>query len=176
MKMELIAALLHSPKVLFLDEPTIGLDVMAQAGIRRCLREYNKEREITVIVTSHYMQDIEALCDRVIVLNCGRIIHDGLLSEIVARIAGHKVVTIQFRNGTMPTGIESFGDITDFSPPKVSMRWDRRDLPQRVAKLLADYPIDDISLEDPPIEEVIAEMYRTGLAGPGYSDSQADRA
>ena len=165
MKMELIAALLHSPRVLFLDEPTIGLDVVAQAGIRKCLREYNREKRVTILLTSHYMQDIEALCDRVIVINQGRIVHDGALSEIVERLAGHKVVTIQFHDGRMPPGIESFGDVTDFSPPRVTMRWDRRDLPERAAKLLADYQIDDISVQDPPIEEVIAEMYRTGLTG-----------
>jgi ABC-2 type transport system ATP-binding protein len=97
MKVELIAALLHSPKVLFLDEPTIGLDVVSQANIRACLREYNRDKNITVLLTSHYMQDVEALCKRVVVINHGRLVFDGRLSEIVERFSARQELTARGR-------------------------------------------------------------------------------
>ena len=165
MKMELIAALLHSPSVLFLDEPTIGLDVVAQAAIRRCLREYNQTRKVTVLLTSHYMRDIEALCDRVLVINQGRLVHDGLLSDIVNRFAAYKVVTLRFADGRMPDQFGPVAQVLSRTPPTVTLRVERTSVAEQAARLLADYPIEDISVEDPPIEEVIAQMYSAGIAG-----------
>jgi ABC-2 type transport system ATP-binding protein len=159
MKMELIAALLHSPSILYLDEPTIGLDVTAQAAIRRCLREYNREKKVTVLLTSHYMQDIEALCDRVMIINHGKLIHDGRLSDIVDRFAGYKIVTLRFHDGRMPERIETSGEILQVAPPTATLRLPRESIAEQAGRLLARYPIDDLSVEDPPIEEVISRIY-----------------
>lgn len=159
MKMELIAALLHSPRILFLDEPTIGLDVVAQTNIRKCLREYNRDKKVTVLLTSHYMQDIEALCNRVMVINHGKMIHDGPLSDIIQRFADYKILTLRFHNGVMPDRIEDLGEIIDLQPPNVSLRLPRESIAHEVGKLLSQYAIDDISVEEPPIEEVISRLF-----------------
>lgn len=159
MKMELIAALLHSPRVLFLDEPTIGLDVVAQAGIRRCLREYNRDNQVTILLTSHYMQDIEALCDRVIVINHGRLIHDGPLADIVSRFAKTKLVTVRFRNGAWPGNLATFGEIVESLRPRATLRMPRESVAERAARLLSEFEVDDVTVEDPPIEEVIGQVF-----------------
>ena len=102
MKMELIAALLHSPEVLFLDEPTIGLDVVAQHNIQTFLRHYQQVRQVTILLTSHYMKDVAALCRRVVIIAQGRIIYDGSLAGIIDRFGGHKIVSLLFADGQMP--------------------------------------------------------------------------
>ena len=168
MKMELIAALLHSPRILFLDEPTIGLDVVAQAAIRRCLREYNRRMQVTVLLTSHYMQDIEALCGRVMVINHGRLIHDGPLADIVRRFAGYKTVTLRFHDGAMPDHFGSAAHVLELNPPKVKLRLPREAVAREASGWLAQHQIDDFSVEDPPIEDVISAMYQ--------SASRRDRA
>ena len=165
MKMELIAALLHSPRILFLDEPTIGLDVVAQASIRRCLREYNRSRQVTVLLTSHYMQDIEALCDRVMIINHGKLVHDGLLADIVNRVAGYKILTLQFRNGKMPERFDDIGEVLSLVPPRVTLRLSRESVARQAGRLLAEHDIEDISVEDPPIEEVISQVFGERVAG-----------
>lgn len=159
MKMELIAALLHSPSILFLDEPTIGLDVVAQANIRKCLREYNRDKKVTVLLTSHYMQDIEALCNRVMVINHGKMVHDGPLSDIIQRFADYKILTLRFHDGVMPDRIEDIGEIIELQPPNVSLRLPRESIAHEAGKLLSQYAIDDISVEEPPIEEVIRRLF-----------------
>ena len=164
MKMELIAALLHSPRILFLDEPTIGLDVVAQAGIRRCLREYNEHSGVTILLTSHYMQDIEALCDRVMVINHGRLIHDGPLQDIVDRFAGYKLLTLRFRNGNLPAELERAGELVERAGPRITLRMPRETVAATAASLLAQHDISDVSVEDPPIEDVIARLYGQAAA------------
>ncbi len=161
MKMELIAALLHSPKVLFLDEPTIGLDVIAQTNIRQCLREYNRDEQVTIVLTSHYMQDIEALCRRVLVISHGQLIHDGPLSDIIDRFATYKLLSLRFANGDWPEGLDKIGEIIERSRPSVTIRIPRDQVADRTSELLGKYAIQDFSVEDPPIEEVIATMYST---------------
>ncbi len=160
MKMELIAALLHSPDILLLDEPTIGLDVVAQASIRRCLRDYNRQRNVTILLTSHYMQDIEALCDRVLVINHGRLVHDGPLRDIIDRFGGYKVVTLRFHDGQMPAQFDDVCEVLERDGPKVKLRLPRELVAEQAGRLLTAYDIDDISVEDPPIEEVIGAMYK----------------
>ncbi len=160
MKMELIAALLHSPRVLFLDEPTIGLDVVAQTNIRHCLQQYNQERQVTILLTSHYMRDIEALCDRVLVIDHGRLVHDGLLRDITERFATHKLLQLRFQNGRMPERPEEFGEVTDLTPPRLTLRVPREQVPQCVSHLLDCYDVDDIAIEDPSIENVISALFR----------------
>jgi ABC-2 type transport system ATP-binding protein len=160
MKMELIAALLHSPEVLFLDEPTIGLDVVAQHNIQQFLRHYQQSRRITILLTSHYMKDVAALCKRVVIIASGRIMYDGSLAGIVDRFSGHKVVTLQFpSDDAPPENLARYGDVLEEKLPKVRIRIGRRAVPEVLASILANHTIEDISVEDPPLEEVIAEMF-----------------
>ncbi|MGD2109950.1 MAG: ABC transporter ATP-binding protein [Phycisphaerae bacterium] len=178
MKMELIAALLHSPRILYLDEPTIGLDVVAQSSIRRCLREYNNTRRVTILLTSHYMQDIEALCDRVMMINHGRLVHDGSLSEIVNRFATHKIVTLRFHDGQFPDQLDQFGEVVQLDPPKVTLRLPRQTVAKEASRILARFDVSDFSVEDPPIEDIIGLMYQetSSRAHPGDAEGAAHHA
>ncbi|RME38209.1 MAG: ATP-binding cassette domain-containing protein [Planctomycetota bacterium] len=160
MKMELIAALLHSPRVLFLDEPTIGLDVVAQMSIRQCLKAYNREKRITVLLTSHYMQDIEALCDRVLIIHHGRLIHDGPLARVLDRFGGYKLLKVRFGNGHVPERLDSIGEVVELDPPTVTFHLPRDEVPERASRLLQRFAVEDISVEDPPIAEVIGRVFR----------------
>ena len=159
MKMELIAALLHSPEVLFLDEPTIGLDVIAQHNIQKFLKHYQEERKITVLLTSHYMKDVAALCKRVIIIAYGEIVYDGSLSGIVDRFSGHKVLSLQFADDRMPSDLARYGEVLEIIEPKARLRVDRSKIADVLSSVLASYSIEDVSVEDPPLEEVIAEMF-----------------
>jgi ABC-2 type transport system ATP-binding protein len=159
MKMELTAALLHSPEVLFLDEPTIGLDVVAQHNIQQFLKAYQEERKTTILLTSHYMKDVAALCRRVVIIAQGRIVHDGSLSGIVDRFSGHKVVTLLFAQDDPPHGLDRFGQLLEIQPPRVKLRIDRSEVARTIAAILAQHAIEDIVVEDPPLEEVIAEVF-----------------
>jgi ABC-2 type transport system ATP-binding protein len=159
MKMELIAALLHSPDVLFLDEPTIGLDVVAQHKIQQFLRYYQQRRKITILLTSHYMKDVAALCKRVVIIAHGRIKYEGSLSGILDRFSGHKVITLQLAEGQSMEGLERFGQVLDIQPPKARLRIQRGAVASTLASVLAQRAIEDVAVEDPPLEEVIAELF-----------------
>ena len=161
MKMELIAALLHSPEVLFLDEPTIGLDVIAQHNIQAFLRHYQEERKLTILLTSHYMKDVAALCRRVVIIAHGQIMYDGSLAGIVDRFSSHKIVTLLFAGDAVPAGLARYGEVLEAVPPKVRLRVDRSVVAETLAAILAlgDQPVQDVSVEDPPLEEVIAQMF-----------------
>ena len=128
MKMELIAALLHSPDVLFLDEPTIGLDVVAQYNVQTFLRHYQQTRRVTILLTSHYMKDVAALCRRVVVISLGRIIYDGSLSGIIDRFGGHKVISLQMSNGQPYGDMARYGEVLSTEPAasEVAGRAERR--------------------------------------------------
>lgn len=159
MRMELIAALLHSPDVLLLDEPTIGLDVVSQRRVQEFLKHYQKEQNITVILTSHYMKDVEALCQRAIIINEGDIKHDGPLGEIVERFSQNKVIELQFSGASIPDDLEGFGEVFDAQPPRVKLRVPRRDIPKILSQILNQYMVEDVSVQDRPLEEVIAELF-----------------
>jgi ABC-2 type transport system ATP-binding protein len=159
MKMELTAALLHSPEVLFLDEPTIGLDVVAQHRIQQFLKSYQEERQITVLLTSHYMKDVAALCKRVVIIAQGEIKYDGSLSGIVDRFSGQKLITLQLAGDETAKGLEQFGNIVSVELPKVKIRIPRAEVPRALAAILAQRTIEDVVVEDPPLEEVIASMF-----------------
>jgi ABC-2 type transport system ATP-binding protein len=159
MKMELIAALLHSPEVLFLDEPTIGLDVIAQHNIQNFLRYYQKLKKITILLTSHYMKDIVALCKRVVIVAQGVIVHDGSLENIVDRFSTHKVITLQFANHSLPDDIGRYGEIIEQQAPRLKLRVAKQTVANSLAAILQQHPIEDVSVEDPPLEQVIAEMF-----------------
>ena len=159
MKMELIAALLHRPEVLFLDEPTIGLDVIAQHNIQQFLKYYQEKRKITILLTSHYMKDIAALCKRVVIIAGGQIEYDGSLSGVIDKFSGHKIMTLQFADGHQPD-LSRLGDVLDETWPKVQVRVERTEVPSVLAEVLRDNPIEDVAVEDVPLEEVIAELFR----------------
>jgi len=159
MRMELIAALLHRPNVLFLDEPTIGLDVISQRNVQQFLRTYQAEQKITVILTSHYMKDIEALCNRAVVINRGSVIHDGPVSEIGDRFSQHKIVELQFASGTVPGDIGQFGDVLEERPPTVRVQIPKQQVSESLSRMLARYNIEDVSVAERPLEDVIAELF-----------------
>ncbi|KAA5543837.1 ATP-binding cassette domain-containing protein [Roseiconus nitratireducens] len=159
MKMELIAALLHSPDVLFLDEPTIGLDVIAQHNIQQFLRYYQEKRKITILLTSHYMKDVAALCKRVVVIAGGRIEYDGSLSGIIDKFSGDKIITLQLAEGHEPN-LASLGEVLSETWPKVRLKVARADVPRILSRVLTEHPIEDVVVEDPPLEDVIAGLFR----------------
>ncbi|MEM9352716.1 MAG: ABC transporter ATP-binding protein [Planctomycetota bacterium] len=159
MKMELTAALLHAPDVLFLDEPTIGLDVVAQHNIQKFLKHYQEKRGITVLLTSHYMKDVAALCKRVVMIAQGRIMYDGSLEGIVDEFSGHKVLTILFADGDAPSDLARYGDVIEIDEPRVRLRVERSEIAHVLTAVLDNHNIEDISVEDPPLEEVIATMF-----------------
>ncbi len=169
MKMELIAALLHSPEVLFLDEPTIGLDVVAQHNIQNFLRQYQKLRNVTILLTSHYMKDVAALCRRVVVIAQGKIMYDGSLGGIVDRFSRHKIITLQLAEDQMNGEWQRYGEVLDQQAPKVRLQVTRDVVPEVLAAILANHPIEDVSVEDPPLEQVIAELF--SQAGKTTSDT-----
>jgi ABC-2 type transport system ATP-binding protein len=164
MKMELIAALLHSPEVLFLDEPTIGLDVVAQHNIQKFLRYYQEERKITILLTSHYMKDVAALCRRVVVITDGAIKYDGSLSGIIDSFSGSKILRLLLADGQSPNGLERFAEVTQLDLPKVTLRCPRADVPKMLEQILRDYQIEDVGVEDPPLEDVIANLFEQSSA------------
>ena len=159
MKMELTAALLHSPEVLFLDEPTIGLDVVGQYAVQSFLKHYQETRKITILLTSHYMKDVAALCSRVVIIALGRIIYDGSLAGIVDRFGGYKVISLQFGDGHIPPDLDRYGEVISEEVPRVKLRVERSVVTKSLSSILARHAIEDVSVEDPPLEEVIAEMF-----------------
>lgn len=159
MRMELIASLLHHPRVLFLDEPTIGLDVVSQKRVQQFLKHYQDEYNITVVLTSHYMKDVEALCKRVIIIDEGEIRHDGSLAEVIDRFSRHKVLSLIFRNGAAPNDLERFGQPMKADYPYVKLHVDRERISDVLGALLNEYEIDDVTVLDLPLEDVFAELF-----------------
>ena len=161
MKMELIASLLHQPKILFLDEPTIGLDVTSQKTVRDFIRRHNAEQQTTIILTSHYMADIQALCERVIIIDHGRIFFDGKLSEIVDRFADFKLVTIQCASAEAQPAekLAGYGEVVEQSSTAIKLKV-KRDRVIAVCKALLDeLPVSDIDIQEVPIEDVIRQIF-----------------
>jgi ABC-2 type transport system ATP-binding protein len=159
MKMELIAALLHSPDILFLDEPTIGLDVVAQHKIQEFLKYYQQKRQITILLTSHYMKDIAALCKRVVVIAKGQIQYDGSLSGIIDKFSASKIITLQLNEGQSADGIAAYGEIETIELPRVRFRCERSVVSRNLASILQNYSVADVAVEDPPLEEVISDLF-----------------
>jgi ABC-2 type transport system ATP-binding protein len=166
MKMELIAALLHEPQLLLLDEPTIGLDVVAQVAIQHCLKEYNAKRGVTMLLTSHYMRDVEALCQRVLVIAHGRVIYDGALLGITERFGRTKLVRLQFGGEEVPADLGAFGDYTA-SGPVADLKVDRLRVAETIAAILDRYTVVDMSVQDPPLDQVIAKVFEEGRVRAG---------
>ena len=160
MKCELAAALMHAPKVLFLDEPTIGLDVNMQEQVRAFIRGYNAETGATVILTSHYMADVQALCKRVIVINEGRIIFDGDLRAIVERMSLEKEVSLRFTEPVLPARLSGYGRVVKADGLEANLGVPRAEIASAAQKMLAELPIADIAIADTPIEQVIGAFMR----------------
>lgn len=162
MKCELIAALLHQPKVLFLDEPTIGLDVVSQKTVREFLREHNRTHKTTILLTSHYMADIQELCARVIIIDKGRIFFDGQLTEILDRFADFKIVTIQFdpAKPALMVDFERFGEIVERDEGTLRLRVKRDRVLASCKALLDELPVMDIDIAEVPVEEVIRQLFQ----------------
>ncbi len=161
MKMELIASLLHQPRVLFLDEPTIGLDVTSQKTVRDFIRRHNTEKKTTIILTSHYMADIQELCERVIIIDQGKIFFDGKLSEIVDRFADFKLVTIQCAKAdTQPVEkLDRYGEVVEKDSTSIKLKVKRDQVIAVCKALLDELPITDIDIQEVPIEDVIRQIF-----------------
>lgn len=164
MKCELVAALLHSPRVLFLDEPTIGLDIISQEKIRNYIKEYNTLKKTTVLLTSHNMRDVERLCRRVIVINNGIIIYDSSVEDLIHSYADHKVIRLRFTREYNENGIEKYGEIVERNGLNVVLKTSKKDIARSTAKILSDLPVEDLSVEDVEIEEIIKKIF----TGNGY--------
>jgi ABC-2 type transport system ATP-binding protein len=161
MKCELAAALLHRPSVLFLDEPTLGVDVTMQGRIRQFVAQHNQKYGATVLLTSHYMADVTALCKRIIVIHHGRLLYDGELSTLAGRMAPFKRVQLDMENPQAAADAETYGEVIERQECKITLRLARDKTSEVVARLLADFPVVDMTVEDPPIEEVIEQVFKT---------------
>lgn len=175
MKMELIAALIHNPKILFLDEPTIGLDAIAQKQIRTFLKEVNRDRRTTILLTSHYMEDIKSLCCRCIVVNGGIKIYDGSLSELLNKYQTHRVISISFEEATQIDSavFDAFKvlDIIEQNPYKVSFSIPKDKARSIITSLINDVNINDISIEEEDISNVVERIYaEKNVVKAGYDD------
>ncbi len=159
MKCELAAALLHSPKVLFLDEPTIGLDVVSQKNIREFLKRYNKIKKTTIILTSHYMEDVQALCERVVIINHGALIYDGRLDSLVNQYVNQKVLEITFTENVKKEDLKKFGKVVEFTPQRAIIEVPKENTKQVASKILNDFPVDDVLINEVPIDEVIRKIF-----------------
>ena len=164
MKAELLAALLHHPQVLFLDEPTLGLDVNAQVAVREFLQQYNERYGATILLTSHYMADITALCDRVLLIHKGQLIYDGLLEDLLDRFAPYRQVKVELAVALPPEKLADFGEVESIRGQEVRFIVPREKLTATIARILAQLQVQDLSVSDPPIEEIIGRLFATGKA------------
>jgi len=163
MRCELVAALLHKPKVLFLDEPTIGLDVVAQKNIRDFIKKYNREKKTTIILTSHYMEDIRELCERVIIINLGQIVYDGKLDDLIKKYAPYKLLKVVFNeNGIKREDVKKFGEIEELSPYSCTIKTARNKTKDTAIALFSSgLPVDDIVIDEVDIDDVIRQIFNS---------------
>lgn len=163
MKAELLAALLHRPSVLFLDEPTLGLDVNAQVSVRAFLQEYNQRYQATVLLTSHYMADITALCERVLLIYQGQLIYDGNLEQLLDQFAPYREVKVELAHHCSSTELASFGDLESLDGCIARFIVKREELTGAIAKILSQLQVIDMTVTDPPVEEVIGRVFQAGI-------------
>jgi ABC-type uncharacterized transport system ATPase subunit len=163
MRSGLALALIYRPRVLFLDEPTIGLDVTAVGMIRRFIAAYSRQTGATILLTSHYMADVEALCRRIILIDQGTLRYDGDLATLSATLSPYKLLKVAVPDDIRPAW-SSFGEIVEAEDGRVSLRIRRQDVPAVTARLLAELPVADLSVENPPLEHVMDQVYRGGVA------------
>ena len=163
MKAELLAALIHQPQVLFLDEPTLGLDVNAQAAVREFLREYNQRYQATILLTSHYMADITALCQRVMLIYQGQLIYDGSLEQLLERFAPYRQVKVELAQALPKSKLVQYGEIETVKGQEVRFLVQREQLTNTIGRILAELEVLDLSVTDPPIEDIIGRLFSTGV-------------
>lgn len=160
MKMELIAALIHRPKVILLDEPTIGLDIISQKKIREFLKVYNKEKKATILLTSHYMNDIEDLCKRVVIINQGKLAYDGDLSHVNDLFSQSKIIKLNLEEVVAEGVLKKFGAVKAYEGLSATLEMDKQNLKEKLKQILEVLPIVDFTIEDIPVEEGIAYLYQ----------------
>ncbi|MFA6072480.1 MAG: ATP-binding cassette domain-containing protein [Janthinobacterium sp.] len=163
MRMELIAALIHKPKMLFLDEPTIGLDVVGQQKVRDFIYDYNQKYNATILLTSHNMDDVVSLARRVIVIDSGQILFDGALEELVAKFAKEKIIKATLSNTTNIKELDKIGKVRKLNFPEVTISVPREVIAIAASELLQNFPVDDLTIEEVPIEDVIRQVFRGEL-------------
>ncbi len=159
MKCELIAALIHNPKILFLDEPTIGLDVVMQQKLRDFVKEYNERYNATILLTSHYMKDVEQLCERIIIIDHGKILYDGKLEDIVKKYVKNKTLSVIFQKPVEKNKLEKLGKVLEIDGPKVILSVPREKSNHVASKLLEDFSVEDLNIEEANIEEIIRDVF-----------------
>ncbi|MEZ5297150.1 MAG: ATP-binding cassette domain-containing protein [Ilumatobacteraceae bacterium] len=164
MKAEIANSLLHRPEILFLDEPTLGLDVTMQRRIRSFLADYNRRHGASVMLTTHYMADVEALCERVIVIHHGAILFDGALTDLSEQFAAHKTLVVTLERPTDPSSWSRYGDVVASTPTRATLRVGREATAAVVASILSDHDVRDLTVEDPPIDEVIELAFASAEA------------
>ena len=162
MKCELAASLIHQPKVLFLDEPTIGLDVLAQKNIREFIKKYNAQRKTTIILTSHYMDDVEELCQRIIVIDSGRLIYDGVLKDLINDYIKEKYLGLIFNAPVPREELEKFGRVVEWIDGgiKATISVDRDKHTAVASQILAELPVDDLDISEASLEDVISQIFK----------------
>ena len=174
MKCELAAALLHRPDILFLDEPTIGLDVTMQTKIRQFVAEYNRRYHATIILTSHYMADVTALCKRVIVIDHGKLMYDGALDELSARIAPHKLMSVELASELNGQRLDGYGEVVKTEGQRVELLVPRSKTSETAARILAELSVVDVTIQDPPIEDVITRVFEQAALARQNDDANAE--
>ena len=163
MKAEILAALLHRPQILFLDEPTLGLDVNAQVGVRQFLKEYNQLYQATVLLTSHYMADITALCPRVLLIHEGKLMYDGSLEGLLESFAPYREIYVELAQVLPLAQLMSYGDVQMVEERAVRFIVQQEALTQTVSRILADLAVVDLTVTEPPVEEVIGRVFQKGF-------------
>jgi ABC-2 type transport system ATP-binding protein len=163
MKCELAAALLHQPDVLFLDEPTIGLDVVMQQKIREFIGAYQQRHQATILLTSHYMDDVKALCDRVVVIDQGKLIFDGALRELARRFGDAKLLTLDLDSPITREALAEYGEVMSWEPTRISVRVPREQVSATAARLLAALQVRDLAIQEPDVEDVIRSLFSGNL-------------
>lgn len=161
MKAEILAALLHRPQVLFLDEPTLGLDINAQVNVRDFLREYNQLYQSTILLTSHYMADITALCERVLVIHQGKLMYDGRLEELIQKFAPYRQIYIELSQSLPIEKLTHYGEVEHLEGRRVSLLVQREGLTRTLGQILADLDVVDLTVNEPPVEEVIGRVFQS---------------
>jgi ABC-2 type transport system ATP-binding protein len=164
MKCELAAALVHRPRVLFLDEPTIGLDVSMQATVRDFVERYNARYGATILLTSHYMEDVQRLCPRVIVIDKGKLVYDGALEQLITKIRPDKRVVLRFSRPVDRADLEGFGQVVRHDAGESVLDVHKDEVNRVVTGALARLPVSDLTVENPPLEEVMSELFARGRA------------